>query len=177
MRFGDAHHIHLRDACGLQRIGQRLAGGLFGRDLLARLDTVGIVFDAFKTGVCRRILALLEMMSDAQSRDGRMKLGVRRARRAMLGPRIHEIRIARPVCARLDMPILRGGGIRILAAMRVHIVGDPPGDRVAAFDPQLAAFAECRLHIHYNQRLGHVMLPSSFDSTDVSHHKRPMPTA
>ena len=64
MRFGDAHHIHATHAGGLQRVGQRLAGGLLGLDLLAGLDTVGIVLDTLKTGICRRILALLEMMLD-----------------------------------------------------------------------------------------------------------------
>ena len=32
--------------------------------------------------------------------------------------------------------------------MRVHIIGNPLGDRVAACDTQFAAFTERRLHIH-----------------------------
>ena len=46
------------------------------------------------------------------------------------------------------MPVLRGCDIRVLAAMRVHIIGNPLGDRVAACDTQFAAFTERRLHIH-----------------------------
>lgn len=52
MRFGYAHHIHAAHAGGLQRIGQRLSGGLCVIDLLAGLDTVSIVLYALKAGVC-----------------------------------------------------------------------------------------------------------------------------
>ena len=184
MRFGDAHHIHATHAGGLQRVGQRLAGGLLGLDLLAGLDTVGIVLDTLKTGICRRILALLEMMLDIQRLDRRMQFGVQRAGRTMLRPRVHEIRLRRPVRARLDMPVLRGCDIRVLAAMRVHIIGNPLGGRVAACDTQFAAFTERRLHIHHNQCLGHRHSPYclgfvlnivSNSTCDCSHHSHARP--
>ena len=162
MRFGYAHHIHAAHAGGLQRIGQRLSGGLCVIDLLAGLDTVSIVLYALKAGVCRRILALLEMMLDTQHLDCRMQFGVRCTGRAMLRPRVHEIRLCRPVSARLDMPVLCGRDIRVLAAVCVHVIGDTFGDRIAALNAQLAALAECRLHIHHNQSLAHTF-PISFE--------------
>ena len=102
------------------------------------------------------------MMLDAQRLDRRMQFGVRRTGRAMLRPCIHEIWLSRPVSAWLDMPILRGGDIRVFATMRIHIIGNSFGDRVAALNTQFAALAKCRLHIHRNQRLAH-RFPISFE--------------
>ena len=102
------------------------------------------------------------MMLDTQHLDRRMQFGIRRTGRAMLRPCIHEIWLSRPVRAWLDMPILRGGDIRVFATMRIHIIGNSFGDRVAALNTQFAALAKCRLHIHRNQRLAH-RFPISFE--------------
>ena len=102
------------------------------------------------------------MMLDTQHLDCRMQFGVRCTGRAMLRPRVHEIRLCRPVSARLDMPVLCGRDIRVLAAVCVHVIGDTFGDRIAALNAQLAALAECRLHIHHNQSLAHTF-PISFE--------------
>ena len=84
-----------------------------------------------------------------------MQLGLRRARHAVRGPRVHEIGGLREVLARIDMPILRGDDQLILVAVRVHVGGHGLGDGVTARNGQGTAFAERGLNVDNDESAGH----------------------
>ena len=84
-----------------------------------------------------------------------MQLGLGRARDAVRGPGVHEIRRLGEVSARIDVPILRGDDQLVLVAVRVHVGGHGLGDGVAARHRESTTFAERGLNVDDNECAGH----------------------
>ena len=85
-----------------------------------------------------------------------MQLGLVRARHAVRGPRVHEIRGLREVRARIDVPILRRHDQLVVSAVGLHVGGYGLRDCVASRHREGTALAERRLNIDDNERAGHV---------------------
>ena len=84
-----------------------------------------------------------------------MQLGLGRARDAVRGPRVYEIRRLREVSARIDVPILRGHDQLVLVAVRVRVGGHGLGDGVSARHREGTPFAERGLNVDDNECAGH----------------------
>ena len=139
MRFGEAHDVDVRDVGSAQGLLQR--GSVLGRALKARVGGL--------------VLALLNRHVRVHVRERRVQLGLGRARDAVRGPGVHEIRCLGEVSARIDVPILRGHDQLILVTVRVHVGGHGLGDSVTARHWEGTAFAECGLNVDNDESAGH----------------------
>ena len=139
VRLGETHDVDIRDVGIAQRLLQRLP--ILGGSLEARVGSL--------------VLALLNRHVRVHVGERRVQLGLGRARDAVRGPRVYEIRRLREVLARIDVPILRGHDQLVLVAVRVHVGGHGLGDRVAARHREGTAFAERGLNVDNDESAGH----------------------
>ena len=139
VRFREAHDVHIRDAGVAQRLLQRLA--ILGRSLETRVGSL--------------VLAFLDRHVRVHVGERRVQLGLGRARDAVRGPGVHEIRRLGEVSARIDVPILRGDDQLVLVAMRVHVGGHGLGDGVTTRHREGTPFAERGLNVDDNECAGH----------------------
>lgn len=147
------------DARGLQRIGPASCRRTVRRDL-SRVWIRLVLSSMLKTESMPPNTVLLENDERCPSRDGRMKLGVRRARRAMLWqPRIHETGLPGPGSS--------GSICQSCAWWRyTHTAGDARSHSRRSsrrprcrLRPQPPPSQNVGTYIHHNQRLDHVSAP------------------
>lgn len=90
------------------------------------------------------------MVFDAQGGYRRMQLRIRGAGFAVYRSGVYEIGLIGLMSSRIDMPILCGRDICVLATMFGNIPCDAFGHGVTACYAEFAAFAKSGLHIHHD---------------------------
>ena len=88
-----------------------------------------------------------------------VQLGLGSTCNAVGRPGVNEVRMVREMCARIDVPVLRGHDAVVVRCVSGNKISDALSAGIPAFNRKSTAFAKSRLNINNDERAGHYILP------------------